>query len=201
MRQHVKGPLTRDALAKYGFKGGEHSYGVPIVRWWGEPVKLTIGSYCSLADRIEIFLGGNHRTDWVTTYPFPAFLDWPEVSDMAGPPQSNGDVVIGNDVWIGSAAVILSGVTIGDGAVVGCHSMVTKDVAPYSIVAGSPARQVATRFPPEIVKRLLQLAWWDWPQERLRRYLPMMLSDRIAEFLTMAESEDNESKPEHHLLV
>src|SRR5215210_9238627 len=94
-------PSTREALAHFGFKIGEFSYGVPNISWWGEPATLVIGKFCSFADGINILLGGNHRVDWVTTYPFSTLNEWPEASHIPGHPATNGDVVIGNDVWIG----------------------------------------------------------------------------------------------------
>ena len=189
MAERVRPEYTREALAAYGFSIGEYSYGVPFVRWWGESARLSIGRFCSFADRIEIFLGGNHRPDWVTTYPFCVSSDWPEAPDGIGHPSTNGDVVIGNDVWIGSFAAIMSGVTIGDGAVIASRAVVTRDVAPYSIVGGMPAKTVKMRFPPDVVERLLAVCWWDWPEAKIRRYLPMMLSDRITDFLALAEAE------------
>ena len=106
---------TRDALSQFDFKIGEFSYGVPTVWWWAEPATLVIGNFCSFADGMNILLGGNHRVDWVTTYPFSAISHWPEAADIQGHPATNGDVIIGNDVWIGYKATILSGVMLGDG--------------------------------------------------------------------------------------
>lgn len=102
---------TREALSEFGFQIGEFSYGVPTVWWWGEPSILRIGNFCSFADGISILLGGNHRVDWVTTYPFSAISHWPEAAHLEGHPATNGDVIIGNDVWVGYKATILSGVT------------------------------------------------------------------------------------------
>jgi acetyltransferase-like isoleucine patch superfamily enzyme len=151
-------------------KVGRHTYGHEqiTVRHWGEPAELTIGSFCSIADRIVVLLGGNHRADWVTTYPFPAFPDrWETARGIAGVPTSNGDVTIGNDVWIGSNATIMSGVTVGDGAVIGTDSCVTRDVSPYAIVGGNPAKLLRHRFDAATVERLLTLRWWNWSDERI----------------------------------
>ena len=121
---------------------GAHTYGAPLVRWWGEPANLSIGRFCSIADDVQIFLGGNHRTDWVTTYPFPVFRAWHEARGIAGHPATRGDVHIGHDVWLGSGSVILSGVTIGHGAVIGCRAVVSRDVP-----AGPVASSVITYSP------------------------------------------------------
>jgi acetyltransferase-like isoleucine patch superfamily enzyme len=162
---------------------GRHTYGAPLVRWWGEPANLSIGKYCSIADDVEIFLGGNHRIDWVSTYPFPAFGAWPEAKHVGGHPATRGDVAIGNDVWLGSGCVILSGVSIGHGAVVGCRAVVARDVPPYAIVAGNPATVTRMRFDPDTVDRLLASAWWDWEPARIRERLPLILSADIDAFL------------------
>jgi hypothetical protein len=126
----VSPTLTRDVLAPLGYQAGDFTYGVPAVWRWGEPATLIIGKYCSLSIEIVIQLGGNHRPDFVTTYPFSAIADWPEAADIEGHPASKGDVRIGNDVWIGMGALILSGVTIGDGAVIAARAVVSRDVPP-----------------------------------------------------------------------
>jgi len=148
---------------------GEHTYGcaVNIRTWKGgdapENSKLKIGKYCSLADNINIFLGGNHRVDWISTYPFATF-GWPHTIPMRSQlPTTKGDIIIGNDVWIASHATILSGVKIGHGAVIGTLAVVASDVEPYGIAVGNPARVVKKRFSDEDIKRLLEIAWWDWP--------------------------------------
>lgn len=171
-------PLAR----RYGFSIGEHSYGRPKVRFANSGCRLTIGRYCSIADKVEILLGGNHRTDWVSTYPFGAFPDiWPEA------PQdfhaSRGDVVIGSDVWLGSGAMILSGVTIGHGAVIAAHAVVTRDVPPYAIVGGNPAKVIRLRFTPERIANLLTTAWWDLPPAEVGRLVPLLQSGRLDEAL------------------
>lgn len=162
---------------------GQYTYGSPLVRWWGEPANLFIGKYCSIADNVEIFLGGNHRTDWVSTYPFPVFSQWPEARRIEGHPGTKGDVKIGNDVWLGSGCVILSGVTIGDGAVIGCRTVVTRNVPAYAIVVGNPAVIVRMRFDPEQIKRLLESAWWNWHPSLVRERLSLILSSDVDGFL------------------
>src|SRR5689334_2405916 len=169
-------PFTRDALNHLPFEIGAFTYGVPEIRWWGEPVKLKIGKFCSIADGVRIFLGGNHRTDWITTYPFSGrslAQAFPEAQGIQGHPSSRGDIIIGNDVWIGSGAVILSGVTIGDGAVIGAGAVVTQDVLPYEIVGGNPARHLSDRFDEETVDLLLGIRWWDWDEAVIRSHIPV----------------------------
>lgn len=169
---------------------GRHTYGHEqiTVRHWGEPAELTIGSFCSIADKVDVFLGGNHRPDWVTTYPFPSFADrWPKARGIEGVPATNGDVVIGNDVWIGSNATILSGVTIGDGAVVGTDSCVASDVRPYAIVAGNPATEIRFRFDLETIDKLLALRWWEWSDERIADNADLLSSADVGRFLAAQE--------------
>lgn len=172
------------ALARrYGFDIGAHSYGRPKVRFPEAGCKLTIGRYCSIADRVEILLGGDHRLDWVSTFPFAAFAEvWPS-SDDVGYHASRGDVAIGHDVWVGSGAMILSGVTIGHGAAVAARAVVTKDVPAYAIVGGNPARVIRTRFDPETVAALLNAAWWDLPDADVAGLIPLLQSDRVQELI------------------
>jgi acetyltransferase-like isoleucine patch superfamily enzyme len=168
-------------------KVGRHTYGHEsiAVRHWGEDATLTIGSFCSIADRVMVYLGGNHRADWVTTYPFPAFPDrWETARGIEGHPATNGDVTIGSDVWIGSGAAIMSGVTVGDGAVIGAESVVTKDVEPYAIVAGNPAQLIRHRFSPELVERLLRISWWEWSDEQIAANVSLLCNGDIERFIS-----------------
>jgi chloramphenicol O-acetyltransferase type B len=164
---------------------GIGSYGLPIVHDWKEGSTLTIGAFCSIAGNVQIFLGGNHHADWISTYPFPAMM--PGLESITDYGFSHGDVVIGSDVWLCSDSIILSGVTVGHGAVVAAGAVVTKDVAPYSVVAGNPARHIKWRFCEDIRGALLSVAWWDWPTDEIRQIAPLLCSDRISEFLAYAE--------------
>ncbi|WP_280529474.1 CatB-related O-acetyltransferase [Methylobacterium indicum] len=164
-------------VARHGFRVAPFSYGRPKVRFPESGARLTIGPYCSIADKVEILLGGNHRTDWVSTYPFAAMTGlWPDLDAPDGYHASRGDVAIGADVWLGSGCLILSGVTVGPGAVVAAHAVVTRDVPPYAIVAGNPARVIRHRFSPEIAAALVETAWWDLPPERVRALVPLLQS-------------------------
>ncbi len=166
---------------------GRGSYGNLKVRTWGEGAQLRIGSYTSIAAGVQIFLGGEHRIDWVTTFPFNVL--WEDARHFSGHPKSKGDVVIGNDVWIGAEAMIMSGVTIGDGAVIGARAVVAKDVPPYSIVAGNPAVEVKRRFSDTTIQRLLTVAWWNWEDSKIKKALPMLLNSNIDDFLELAEKD------------
>jgi len=170
--------------SRYGYDIGEFSYGRPKVRFPESGKKLTIGRYCSIADKVEILLGGNHRIDWGTTYPFSAFRElWPAAPMSEGYHASRGDVTIGHDVWLGSGAIILSGVTVGHGAVVAAHAIVTKDVPPYAVVGGNPARVIRYRFDEETIAALLNAQWWDLPREKIATLIPLLQSDRIRELI------------------
>jgi acetyltransferase-like isoleucine patch superfamily enzyme len=180
--------LMREDIIRHGFEIGEHTYGLPTAQKWGAARKLIIGRYCSIADGVTILLGGNHRVDWVTTYPFSAVTDsWPEAGGIAGHPKSNGDVRIGNDVWLCQHSTIMSGVSIGDGAVVASHAVVTKDVQPYAIVGGNPAKLIKYRFNETEIASLLKVKWWDWPEAHVRSVLPYLVSADLQTFLGKAE--------------
>lgn len=156
---------------------GRGTYGVPNILEWPGGTTLRVGSFCSIAEDVTIVLGGNHRVDRITTFPFSE-LGAP-AREIVGHPASRGDVVIGNDVWIGTKALILSGVRVGDGAVVGAGAVVSRDVSPYGIVVGNPARLVRTRFPPEEVAVLLALEWWNWDDAKLRAATPHLLNNSV----------------------
>lgn len=168
------------------YRIGLGTYGMPVVYDWGEGSTLSIGSYCSIAGNVQIFLGGQHRIDWVSSYPFPAYL--PEAAHIAEFGGTRGDVLIGSDVWLCSSCTILSGVSVGHGAVVAGNAVVTRDVAPYSVVAGNPARHVRWRFDEDTRAALLESAWWEWPEEEIRRIVEMLCSNNIAAFLAYARS-------------
>jgi len=159
-------------------KFGSYTYSSDSVNvLFHESASITIGKFCSIASGVTIYLGGNHRTDWISTFPFTEkFPESPYIPDYA---TTKGDVVIGNDVWIGNNVTIMSGVTIGDGAAVGAMSVVGSDVAPYSIVCGNPARHKRFRFDEETVKMLLDLKWWDWDEEKIRGAIPFLMSSAV----------------------
>ncbi len=179
------------ALARaHGFSIGAYSYGRPKVRFPESGRRLTIGRYCSIADKVEILLGGDHRLDWASTYPFAAMRGlFPDARAPADFHASRGDVVIGHDVWLGSGCMILSGVTIGHGAVVAARAVVTRDVPAYAVVAGNPARVVRHRFDEATVAALVETAWWDRPHATVTRLVPLLQSGRIADLLAALRAE------------
>ena len=143
---------------------------------------LKIGKFCSIACGAKfIFTSANHTMSSLSTYPFPLFFEeWGlPVSEVTSAWDNKGDIVIGNDVWIGYEAVILSGVHIGDGAIIGTRAVVTKDVEPYTIVGGAPAKPIRRRFDGETVEKLLKLRWWDLPPDVLGEVLPAVRSGDV----------------------
>ena len=144
--------------------------------------RLVIGKFCSIACGAKfIFNCANHTLRSLSTYTFPLFFEeWDlSKSELSSAWDNKGDIIIGNDVWIGYDAVIMAGVTIGDGAIIGARAVVTKDVAPYSIVGGVPAREIRKRLAPEVVERMMELQWWNWPEERIRKAIPVLQSGNI----------------------
>ena len=145
--------------------------------------RLVIGRFCSIACGAKfLFTSANHAQKSLSTYPFPIFFEeWGlDVQNITSAWDNKGGIVIGNDVWIGYEAVILSGVTIGDGAVIGARAVVTKDVPPYTVVGGTPAKPIRKRFLEDTISALLKIRWWDWPAEEIRRHLPDIQDGQIS---------------------
>lgn len=166
---------------------GRHTYGLPKI-WMsrGSECKVAIGSFCSISPEVQIIAGGIHPAAWVSTYPFR--IKWRMAGAYEdGMPATRGDLVVGSDVWIGTQAMLLSGVTIGHGAIVAARAVVTHSVPPYAIVAGAPAKIVRYRFEDEIIARLLKLAWWDWDDEKIRQAVPLLSSGQMDQFLAQYE--------------
>lgn len=146
--------------------------------------RLIIGKFCSIACGAKfLFNSANHKMASLSTYTFPLFFEeWGlEKENVAQAWDQKGDIIIGNDVWIGYEAVILSGVTIGDGAVIGCRAVVTKDVPPYTIVGGVPAKPIRKRFDEETIKELQKIKWWDWPEEKIAGKIPAIQAGDLEE--------------------
>ena len=146
--------------------------------------RLIIGKFCSIACGAKfLFNSGNHKMASLSTYTFPLFFEeWDlEKENVAQAWDQKGDIIIGNDVWIGYEAVILSGVTIGDGAVIGCRAVVTKDIPPYTIVGGVPAKPIRKRFDEETIKELQKIKWWDWPEEKIAGKIPAIQAGNLEE--------------------
>lgn len=154
-----------------------YAYDLRIINW-NEGSKVHIGKFCSIADGVKILTGGEHHTEWCTTYPFNVLL-----FQLCGNPEihakTKGDIWIGNDVWIGMDAKIMSGVRIGDGAVIAGSAVVVDDVPSYTVVGGVPAGKLYDRFLPGLANKLMDLAWWDWPVEKIAEALPMLISEDV----------------------
>jgi len=202
--QRSKPNYTKDEIKNYikekfkfydflpGCEVGDYTYGLPEIFWYGECANLIIGKFCSIAKDVNIFLGGEHHLDFVTSYPFSVYpFDWLSIKNIKKLDfrPSKGNVEIGNDVWIGSSATILSGVKIGDGAVIGAHALVCKDVAPYTIYGGNPARFLKNRFNQKHIDELLKIKWWDWPKEKIDTAIPYLLSNDIEKFINISNGE------------
>lgn len=144
--------------------------------------KLIIGKFCMIASDVKFILNGaNHLTNALSAYPFAIFgSGWEKAMDGKQYPQK-GDIVIGNDVWIGYNATIMAGVYVGDGAIIATNSTVVRNVAPYSIVGGNPAAEIRKRFPDETIQRLLKLQWWNWDIEKITRSVTHLTGTNIDE--------------------
>ena len=163
---------------------GDHTYGWPEIMFAATGNQLTIGRYCCISKEVKIFPGGNHHMDWVSMYPFNSatavFNNGKNAPETA---VSKGPVVIGNDVWIGYGATILSGITIGDGAVVASNATVTKDVEPYQVVGGNPARLIKTRFEQPVIDQLLRIKWWNRDDKKVNENISLLTQENISRFI------------------
>jgi acetyltransferase-like isoleucine patch superfamily enzyme len=166
-------------IQKQSVAVGRFTYGIEDIKikQWGEGAKLRIGSFCSLGSEITFFLGGNHRSDWISTYPFGhIFQEQLSGKPNMGHPSSNGDITLGHDVWVGHGVTFMSGVEIGSGAVIAANSHVTRSVGPYEVFGGNPAKKIKDRFDPETVDLLLELQWWTLPVEQINTLIPSLTS-------------------------
>ena len=162
-----------------GFEKNNVLYHYPINR-----DRLIIGKFCSIACGAKfLFNSANHTLSSLSTYPFPLFFEeWGlEKRNVAESWDNKGDIVLGNDVWIGYEAVIMAGVTIGDGAIIGARAMVTKDVPPYTVAGGIPAKPIKKRYPEETIAALSELKWWDWPENRIAQNLHAIQAGQLNE--------------------
>ena len=162
-----------------GFERNNVLYHYPINR-----DRLIIGKFCSIACGAKfLFNSANHTLSSLSTYPFPLFFEeWGlEKRNVAESWDNKGDIVLGNDVWIGYEAVIMAGVTIGDGAIIGTRAVVTKDVPPYTVAGGIPAKPIKKRYPEETIAALSELKWWDWPEERIAQNLHAIQAGKLNE--------------------
>jgi acetyltransferase-like isoleucine patch superfamily enzyme len=168
---------------------GKYTYGFHniTILWSNKNACLKIGNFCSIATNIVIYLGGNHRTDLLTTYPFGhihqnIFTNY-DGYGLSNEETTKGDVIIGNDVWIGSNVTIMSGITIGDGSIIAANSHVTKNIEPYSIVGGNPARLIRYKFEKEQIEKLLKIKWWEWDDNIINDNLQIIFNPDINIFI------------------
>jgi len=153
------------------------------------PERLIIGRFCAIAAEVRFLMpGANHADLGPSTYPFGVFgAGWADTMDLVMSAPSRGDTVVGHDVWLGYSALVLPGVRIGHGAVVAAASVVARDVPPYTIVAGNPARVIRSRFPEEDVARLLRAAWWDWPIDLVTEHARTIMAGTAADLERIAD--------------
>lgn len=172
--------FTKDILKGEQYHIGDYTYGNPKVLFGKSGAHLTIGKFCSISVGVEIFLGGNHRIDWISTYPFNSLPKYfPEGKNIKGHPATNGDVTIGNDVWIGKNVTIMSGVTIGDGVVIAANAVVVKDIGDYEIWGGNPARFIKKRFDAPTIEKLKAEKWWDWDIDKIKNNIEKLCSKEL----------------------
>lgn len=163
---------------------GPYTYGYDslIIKDFETGEKLKIGKFCSLSSNITIMLGGNHPIKNISTYPF-GLLNTDKFKGYINIEKEKKDTFIGNDVWIGHGVTILTGVTIGDGSIIAANSNVIKDVEPYSIVGGNPARFIKKRFTDQQISKLLEIKWWDLDDDKINEILPYICSEKIDDFI------------------
>ena len=159
--------MPHDIKASHLLSIGEGTYGAEnlIIHSWNNSTRISIGKYCSIADNVHVFLGGNHDISRISTFPFGSGADL--IGPRQGQLRSNGHVNIGNDVWIGSHASIMSGISIGDGAVIAAFAHVVRDVEDYEVVGGNPAKHIKYRFSQEIIDALTDMKWWNLPPSKI----------------------------------
>lgn len=158
--------------------------------------RLFIGKFCSIASGVSFNIGGSqrHRKEWVATYPFHYMF--PEDSKVADGYNKKGDTIVGNDVWIGYEAQIMPGVRIGDGAIIAARAVVTKDVEPYCIVGGVPAKPLSKRFDDDTIASFLEIAWWDFDIENLKKIMPLLTSENIQGAIRLGQEIRNDLQAE-----
>lgn len=181
------GLTTKYYFSNSNYDIGDYTYGIPNVRQYDNTAKLTIGKYCSIAEDVTIVLGGNHIIKNVSCFSFYETKEYIEEWKNCNIPRSrsHGNVTIGNDVWIGKQALLLSGANIGDGAVVGAGAVIAGKIPPYSIVVGNPAKIIGYRFTPPQCEKLLIIKWWEWPEHKIKENLSLICSTNIDDFISL----------------
>jgi hypothetical protein len=168
---------------------GQHTYGIPIIKTYDhDKTRLLVGAYSALSEEAIVMLGGEHAIDRVTTFPLRIRLQLPGAGED-GIPVPTGDTVIGSDVWLTMRTFVRSGVTIGDGAIVASGAVVINDVPPFAIVGGNPAKVIRYRFSPEQIEALLEIRWWDWPDDLVVEATPLLCGTDIDAFIEWAREQ------------
>lgn len=163
----------------------DYTYWIPSIKYpWA--AKLSIGKYCSIAPNVTFMLWWNHRPDWVSTYPFNVLWDW--FWHIKWNPSTNWDIRVGNDVWIAKGVTVMSGVTIWDWAVIALWAIVTKDIPPYAIAWGIPAKVIKYRFDPRHIEELQKIKWWDWSDKKVKENVELICSQDISNFVNKHKS-------------
>jgi acetyltransferase-like isoleucine patch superfamily enzyme len=175
---------------------GDFTYGAPVVLNWEKNIKLLIGKYCSIAENVKFLLGGEHSVEWITTYPFTAFIHY--FKDKGGKfKRAGNDIIVGNDVWIGGDSKIMSGVNIGNGCIIGANSLIPRNkiIPDYTIWGGVPVKQIGQRFSDEKIKKLQEIKWWDWADIDIIKAIPILINENIELLIEYYECNINEAPP------
>ena len=200
--KHLLSPINVVQNTKIVIPYGRHSYGpqptlLGSMPWLIKKVRGSrVGNFCSLSPGICFSFLGKHNYNWVTTYPFYALygkwkVDAPPVWRKGAPDISKIEcvpIIIENDVWIASNVTIKEGVRIGNGAIVAMNSLITKDVPPYAVVGGNPAKVVKFRFPERQIEELLEIGWWNWKDDKIAKILPLLMSENVEDFLRISKN-------------
>lgn len=178
-------PTVQELMSRGVITVGRHTYPnpPPVAYYVGDTARVSVGSFTSIAAGVEILAGGEHHTDWVSTFPLRIRMDLPGKL-LDGQPGTKGDVSIGSDVWLGRHSRVMSGVTIGHGAIVAAGAIVTKDVPPYAIVGGVPAKVLKYRLGPEQIDAMLRIAWWEWSDDDIRARVEDLSSPDFDAFIS-----------------
>lgn len=186
---YTKNMIFEECICKYKkdyIYVGDFTYGIPeVIKFNNENSKLKIGKFCSVAAGVKFLLGGEHETEYITTYPFSLWLNMGKKDH-----HTKGNIEIGNDVWIGSDVKFLSGVTVGNGAVIAANSVVTRDVEPYSIYGGNPAKLIKYRFDKKTIEILEKMQWWNWKEDNIIKAIPLLQSSNIEELYSFYNNGD-----------
>ena len=181
----------KEEIEKGFLKVGDWSYGDIKIYRFDNFTKIIIGKFCSIAPNVTVYLGGNHRLDWISAFPFPeGYFNkiFPNAKNIKDYNISKGDLIIGNDVWIGAETTILSGITIGDGAVIAAGSFVNKDVKPYTVSGGVPNKEIKKRFSKKEIDILLKVKWWKFSNKIINDLLPVLNSNNFKLFFNKIKS-------------